>query len=124
MKRFGILLLILTLVSASASADLYAQQDVVDLMDEAWQIAAAAAVQDPVRQQEVTAVQTSIPYYDFMTGDVNTVELDVCSITDGVYTMRYMLQVIGEADENGLYPLYICLHGGGSDTDEGYVNNL
>lgn len=56
MKRFGILLLILTLLSASASADLYAQEDVIGLMDEAWQIAAAAAVQDPVRQQEVTAV--------------------------------------------------------------------
>lgn len=37
--------------------------------------------------------------------------------------MQFIIQVIGEADENGLYPLYICLHGGGSDSEEGYFNN-
>lgn len=124
MKRFGILLLVLMMISVSASADLYTQEDVISLMDEAWQIAFTAASQDPVRQQEVTAETTLIPYYDMWNDSMNTMEMDVCSITDGVYTMQYIPQVIGEADENGQYPLYICLHGGGSDTADGCVNNL
>ncbi len=31
----------------------------------------------------------------------------------GAAVMRYTMQIVGEADEGG-YPLYICLHGGGS----------
>lgn len=123
MKRFGILLLILMMISVTASADLYAQEDVIDLMDKAWQIAVTAAAQDPVRQQEVTAAKTLITYYDMLSETFKSTEMDVCSITDGAYTMQYIMQVIGDADEHGLYPLYICLHGGGSDTEEGYINN-
>ncbi|MBR4204965.1 MAG: hypothetical protein IKQ92_05755 [Clostridia bacterium] len=33
---------------------------------------------------------------------------------DGV-KMKYGVKVVGKPDENGLYPLYIALHGGGSD---------
>ncbi|MBR4234882.1 MAG: hypothetical protein IKR85_02330 [Clostridia bacterium] len=37
-------------------------------------------------------------------------------------TMKYGIKVFGEPDENGLYPLYIALHGGGSD-DTGEIND-
>ncbi len=90
MKRFGVFLLILTLISASASADLYAQDDVINMMDEAWQIAVTAAAQDPLRQQEVTAEKKSIPYYSYSSETIKSAEMDVCSITDGTYTMQYI----------------------------------
>lgn len=127
MKRFGTFLLlsvlILTLTACSASADQYTQAQVNALMDKAWQTAAAAAAQDPVRQQEVTAEKTVISYYDIMSETIASTQMDVCSITDGGNTMQYIMQTIGQPDENGRYPLYICLHGGGSDTEEGYINN-
>ncbi len=40
---------------------------------------------------------------------------------DGV-TMKYGMKTVGEPDENGLYPLYIALHGGGSD-ETGRIND-
>ena len=40
---------------------------------------------------------------------------------DGV-TMKYGIKTVGKADENGLYPLYIALHGGGSD-ETGKIND-
>ncbi len=33
--------------------------------------------------------------------------------------MRFFMEVIGEPDENGRYPLYITLHGGGGGPEEG-----
>lgn len=124
MKRWGILLLILAMIPVSALAERYAQDYVVDLMDKAWQTAVTTAGQDPVRLRELTPENTVIPYYDMWNQTLESVEADVYSITDGVNTMRFIARVMGEADENGLYPLYICLHGGGSDTEDGYVNNL
>lgn len=83
MKRFGIVVLILTLISVSASAELYAQDDVIALMDKAWQTAVTAAVQDPLRQQEVTAEKTIISYYSVKNDTIESVEKDVCSISEG-----------------------------------------
>ena len=57
------------------------------------------AANDPLRQSEVTPHKEN--------------GLDVCSITMNDHTMRYTLDVMGEPDEDGLYPLYIALHGGG-----------
>ncbi|MCR5682932.1 MAG: hypothetical protein K6G29_10840 [Clostridiales bacterium] len=37
------------------------------------------------------------------------------SIAMSGVTMKYGMKVVGDPDENGLYPLYIALHGGGSD---------
>ena len=34
------------------------------------------------------------------------------------HTMRFLMDVIGEPDENGKYPLYITLHGGGESEPE------
>ncbi|MCR5262711.1 MAG: hypothetical protein K6D94_02480 [Clostridiales bacterium] len=39
----------------------------------------------------------------------------------GGVSMKYGMQIIGTPDENGLYPLYIALHGGGSD-ETGEIN--
>ncbi|MBO7404634.1 MAG: hypothetical protein J6V24_06700 [Clostridia bacterium] len=44
------------------------------------------------------------------------------SIRLGGVTMKYGLKVVGDPDENGLYPLYIALHGGGSD-ETGKIND-
>ena len=44
------------------------------------------------------------------------------AIRYGSVTMKYGLKTVGKADENGLYPLYIALHGGGSD-ETGKIND-
>lgn len=124
-KHIGsiILILILMLIFFYVATNTNTQDRVAKLMDTAWQTTVADAKQDSLRRQEVTARKSSISYYDFESDDIESLEMDVCSITDGTYTMKYIMQVIGEPDENGLYPLYICLHGGGSDDDEGLINN-
>ena len=43
------------------------------------------------------------------------------AISLGGVTMKYGIKTVGKADENGLYPLYIALHGGGSD-ETGQIN--
>ena len=124
-KRIGsiILILILMLILFYVATNTNTQDRVAKLMDTAWQTTVADAKQDSLRRQEVTAKKSSISYYDFESDDIESLEMDVCSITDGSYTMKYIMQVIGEPDENGLYPLYICLHGGGSDDEDGLFNN-
>lgn len=44
------------------------------------------------------------------------------SISLGGVTMKYGMKTVGEPDENGLYSLYIALHGGGSD-ETGRIND-
>ena len=44
--------------------------------------------------------------------------LTVYTLKDGGKELRFLKEVIGEADENGQYPLYITLHGGGEGTEE------
>ena len=44
--------------------------------------------------------------------------LEVFTLTDGERKMRFLMEIVGDADENGLYPLYITLHGGGGTTPE------
>ena len=44
------------------------------------------------------------------------------SVSFGGVTMKYGMKIVGEPDENGLYPLYIALHGGGSD-ETGKIND-
>ena len=94
------------------------QSAVLSSVTQAWQTAVENARQDPERQREVTPEVQEVD-----TGD-ETYGLEVYNITDGTYTMRYLMNVVGDADENGLYPLYICLHGGGTDEAGGYFNNM
>ena len=44
--------------------------------------------------------------------------LTIYSLTHGGQTMRFMMERLGEPGENGRYPLYITLHGGGESTPE------
>ena len=121
-KAFSTIALVLALTLAlsclTAYADLYAQDEVESLVQQAWQQAMEAASQDGTRQAEVTSKKKKS-----IATDSGTVKKKVYSISDGTYTMRYLMSVIGDADENGLYPLYICLHGGGSDSADGKINN-
>lgn len=56
---------------------------------------------DPARMKEVE------PAYPYGT------EYPVCTLDLNGKKMQYMMTVIGDPDENGKYPLYITLHGGG-----------
>ena len=48
-------------------------------------------------------------------------EWDFCVLTHKGKSMRFFMETIGEPNENGRYPLYITLHGGGGAPAE--VNN-
>ncbi len=52
----------------------------------------------------------------FDDGDEEVVTMG--SLTHRGQTMRFLMDLIGEPDENGLYPLYITLHGGGESASE------
>ena len=54
--------------------------------------------------------------------EVRIAEDENRAISFGGVTMKYGMKIVGEPDENGLYPLYIALHGGGSD-ETGKIND-
>ena len=62
---------------------------------------------DPEREAETDPVNMDIAFGD------GEVPMQVCTIKMGDREMKYMMEVVGEPGENGLYPLYITLHGGG-----------
>ena len=111
------LALVFLIAALPAFAEVYDQAEVESQVMEAWQDAIDEAAEDPVRLDEVTSQTQTVET------DSETHQLDVFSITDGTNTMRYLMKIGGDPDENGLYPLYICLHGGGSDEEDGHVNN-
>ena len=112
------LLLAATVFCASASADLYDQDEVQQMAVDAWKQAVDAAYQDETRRDEAS------PEHQTIETTYGPYEADVYSISDGTNTMQYLMQVIGEPDEYGMYPLYICLHGGGTDAENGQFNNF
>ena len=81
----------------------------------AWQEEARS---DPERLREVTPEMISAPMTDPETGNRMDFEIQACTIRMNGREMHYTLEVIGEPDENGLYPLYITLHGGGEGPAE------
>lgn len=83
-------------------------QDMLRLYREYMTEAAA----DPVRQEEVTPRKTRISIGLF--GE----NMDVCTIEMNGRRMQYTLDIMGSPDENGLYPLYITLHGGGGTSKQ------
>ena len=93
-------------------------EEVQDVILNAYDDYRSEMTKDPVRLEEVTARQTPVrmpEYYGFGTVDV---DLDVYTIILGETKMQYMMQVYGNPDEHGLYPLYIALHGGGGGPEE------
>ena len=81
----------------------------------------AKAFKDPDRIREVTPVAMDIDIYDEENDEIITQTRDVCTIRMGNHEMHYIMEVIGDPDEYGNYPLYIALHGGGGGPAE--INN-
>ena len=110
MKKLSVVLMILALLAVSCAPAFAesssASQSEVAVIDEAFAMLQREAQQDPVRVSEVTPAS-------------DDPEVPICFIKQGDRTMAYMMEVIGEPDETGRYPLYITLHGGGSDSKEG-----
>lgn len=90
----------LGMVPASHGAIAHGQENADSLRNEIWKEYCNSVRKDTNRKSE----------------DEN------CSIRWGDVTMKYGMQIIGQPDANGLYPLYIALHGGGSDPT-GNVND-
>ena len=65
---------------------------------------------------EITQVHESIPTYESPSE-----EADFYVLTHNGSSMRFFMDIIGQPDENGRYPLYIALHGGGESSAE--LNN-
>ena len=87
-----------TLAMLSAMADVYDQDEAV-----------AAELSGEIELNEIPD-----PF-----GMDESETITICSLTHGGQTMRFLMDIIGEPDENGLYPLYLTLHGGGEDVPEG-----
>lgn len=62
---------------------------------------------------ELTQKTENIPAVQF-----GTAEWDFYVLTHRGKSMRFFMEIIGEPDGNGRYPLYIALHGGGGGPEE------
>ena len=121
-KLFCMLLMCALLSAMGASAE---EPIVVNPGSEAKTAAETAAMVDLITQEilrdesllaaragEITVSTEIIPC------DWEEEPRQVYTLTHGGHTMRFLKDVRGNADENGLYPLYITLHGGGGATTE------
>ncbi len=97
-----------------------ATQEAVQMMLYAYAGKMEEAQEDPVRLKEVTEETIEVDMGNWDGEDIKE-PVDVCTIEMGDRKMQYITQVVGEPGENGLYPLYIALHGGGEATPD--VNN-
>jgi len=86
--------------------------EALQLMIEGYDEYKKLASEDPERVKEVTPKETVIE-----TENTQYTE-EVYTISMGGHQMKYMMEIVGEPDENGLYPLYITLHGGGESSEE------
>ena len=117
----GLLLACLAVFSAGAEQTILIHEELEPKTREETQemldAAAEAYFQAPALEEalrgEIDIREISIPFSE-EEGDV----LRMCSLTHEGQTMRFLMDIIGEADENGRYPLYITLHGGGEDVPE------
>lgn len=76
----------------------------------------AVSAQHPFAMEDFAEVMPDVfnAYVEAVYEDPNrAAEVENQEMVWGDAVMRYTMQVVGEPDENG-YPLYICLHGGGS----------
>lgn len=80
--------------------------------------AAEAFLRDPALREElaaeITVTRETVPAENYPTE-----EMEVWTLTHGGETMRFFMETVWEPDENGRYPLYITLHGGGGGPEEG-----
>ncbi len=94
-------------------------EDVFKLTEKIFGEIRDKALSDPVRKNEVTSEKKIIKSIDRKKGEKTDVTLDVCTIEKDGKKLLYTMEVIGDPDENGLYPLYIAFHGGGGGPKEG-----
>ncbi len=76
----------------------------------------AVSARQPFAAEDFAEVMDNVidAYVESVYEDADRIaEVENQEMVWGDAVMRYTIQVIGEADEDG-YPLYICLHGGGS----------
>ena len=123
MKRTGRIWLLAALLAMLAVLSA-AAEDVIQIngelepktLEETLQMLEAeteAYYQDPEMEEEL---KSEIEHHEdkYPTGEVN----EYYSLTHDGKTMRFKMEVRGKADENGRYPLYITLHGGGESEPE------
>ena len=65
-------------------------------------------------ESEITQRSEVVPTMNYQTE-----EREFYILTHNGNSMRFFMEIIGEPDENGRYPLYITLHGGGGGPKEG-----
>ena len=126
MKKYLAWTLILTLCASLTVGALPALSEergektaeAVSLLEEGFQLWQQEAMKDPERIEEMIPVKTVVPSLNMETGETEDVEMEVYTIRQDGREMRYTVQTIGEPGENGLYPLYITLHGGGGAPEE------
>lgn len=116
--------LILTM-SVPAGAD---QQDVLvvnpscpqltqDEVHEMVQDASEQFYQNEERREELGA-EIRLVKEMLQIGDYPAAEEEYYVLTHGEASMKFLMQTIGDPGENGKYPLYITLHGGGEGPSE------
>ncbi len=121
---FALCLMMLSFGSAvPAMAEESASEAARQMTEKAFEQMKKAALEDPQRVAEVTPdADSGFSLFNEETGESFSPPMNICTIELNGHRMLYNLEIVGEPDESGLYPLYICLHGGGgSDTPD--VNN-
>ncbi len=92
-----------------------ATDEALKMMDEAFEQMKTAAQEDEERNKEITTEWVVLYEGEFEeNGEYMQIGMNVCTIRYNGHEMRCSVDVVGEPDENGLYPLYITLHGGGT----------
>ncbi|MDO4961587.1 MAG: hypothetical protein Q4E57_07020 [Eubacteriales bacterium] len=98
---------------AGVADDLYAKnEEVISMINDAYDTYLEKIVSDPVRLEEIEEKTGTMDTED------GAEEYTYYAMEYNGKTMRYYVNIIGEPDEGGKYPLYIALHGGGGGGPE------
>ena len=121
--RLGLILMMVCAMAFSAGAEgMILINEELEPKTQVETLAMLASVidgyfQDPAiyaeLNEEITRTELKDPF-----GEDENMVLNICTLTHQGQTMRFLMDQIGDADENGRYPLYITLHGGGEDAPE------
>ena len=111
--------MLMSMMPAFSEGTEFTSGDLIEYAERAFLAWQEEARSDPERLAEVTPEMVKAPMIDPETWGPMDFEIQACTIRMGGREMHYTLEVIGEPDENGLYPLYITLHGGGEGSAEG-----
>ena len=104
-------------LTVNPSAEPLAQEEMHRMVEETAEAFYQNAELAEELESEIQFLHQEIPVENYPAE-----EWDFCVLTHEGKSMRFFMETIGEPDENGQYPLYIALHGGGSGPAE--MNNL